>query len=157
MGQGVSAGVSSENKASFSDFKSAVESAPNYDGVSWRGIRLEGSTDDILRKFSDDIGSDLTFDTYSSASASAQTASGFALGRISRKPVMFEMYSNKGKYINSKTAFGSSGGGEHELIFQPNVAFRIKDAYIGQVQIGLRFDKPVFEDTIFVVMEDING
>lgn len=134
----------------FSDFEAAVERAPTYNGVSWRGASARGQTpEEALSHFQNRTGDTFEFDTYTSSSASARIAGEYASQHDT--PVIYETYSSQGHFVDS--AFNQSGFLQ-EVMFSPGSNFVIRDAYMGQI-------RPTFEpgllDAVVVVLEDSHG
>lgn len=139
-----------EVKQRFTEFETAVESAPIYTGTSWRGLSLEGDKDSIMAEYTSNIGKSMVFDTYSSASANVEIAGNFsgAFGSTGNIPVIFEINSNKGHYIAPATQSGhDSPFTEQEVLFQPNTEFKVQNVFIGKYGFGKI-------EAIFVVMGD---
>ncbi len=151
LDRGETEGVSSETKQDFENFKSAVDRAPEYKGVSWRGKRARGGDfDSNLKEFQDHIGDTMNFETHASASGSSEVAGQFArIDDVNRPSILFEIHSKNGKYINSVSPTAFTQDDEFELIFTPDSKFIIKDAFAGKAK-GLREE----QDAIFVVLED---
>lgn len=135
-------------KERFKDFENALDKAPVYNGISWRGVNSPESTDNVLADFKSKIGDTLTFDTFSSASASVGVAGNFSRG-FGPTSVLFETHSSQGKYINSAAKpIGSRN--EFELIFQPQSEFVIRDTYLG----AYNDEDGRQREAIFVILED---
>jgi hypothetical protein len=131
-----------------SHFVDALETAPRHTGWAWRGVSIEGDAQTILDHWQRSVGATVNWDTYSSASLSAETAGGFARVRAGEN-VLFEVYSKSGRYINPATQYAGKQDDEYELIFMPNTTFAVRAVYQG------RFDSwkgP--QDAIIVVLEE---
>ena len=136
----------------FDSFETAVDRAPQYDGVAWRGATDRNqNVDEVLADYQNRVGGTYTNDTYNSYSADAQMAGSFANQHASTgTPVMFETYSNQGRYTNSSSVWNNPGEIESELLMQPGTNFMITDAYIGE----FRTTSGLLSRAVFVIMED---
>ncbi len=135
----------------FESFEATIEDAPKYSGTSWRGIAEFGDQDTILSKYQNS--DELAFDTYSSATASSSIGGQFSKvgGSTKRTPVLFEIYSNEGRYI----ADAVDRNEELEVVFQPGANFNVKDAFIGSYNdIGDTPEETFPQDAVIVRLED---
>ena len=137
--------TSPQEQAAFSAFENEFNTAPQYDGVIWRGATSRQDFDTTLADYQSRVGQGLEFPSYNSSSASYLIAEDFADSSSSSHDspaVMFEMYGNQGRYINSATKWD-----EEEVLLPPNARYTIRDVYV-------RPNTQTGRNMIFVVMDD---
>jgi phage portal protein BeeE len=136
----------SDIQEGYKAFETAFEAAPTYDGPHWRGASSRDDFETTLEMYESNLGGNITFDSYNSASAKYETAEGFStlVAEEHGSPaVMFEMYGSQGKNIRNATAISR----EEEILLPPNAEYTIRDVYTKK-------DPNTDLDVIFVVMED---
>jgi hypothetical protein len=148
LGRGQQLSAFSQGTRTYSHFISGMDSAPSYSGVSWRGVSVEGVGETILDNLLRQVGTSIEWDTWSSASLNAEVAGSFTRGRAD-VPVLFEVYSSQGRYINAASPRAGTRDDELEVVFAPGARFRVHNVFRGAYQspFGDR-------DVIIVQLED---
>lgn len=125
----------------YENFVAGLQTAPNYRGVGWRGIRVYTDEQETLSNFLADVGTTTRWDTWTSNTANPATAEAFSRG--TGTGVVFEIYSPNpyGRWINSVSSYlqdlddegeVDESLNENEFIMAPS-SFRVVNAFKGTV------------------------
>lgn len=100
----------------------AIERAPSYEGTVWRGIDMQGMTQNAIETYwKNRIGTAMQWDGLSSSSLDPGVGAVFS---GSNTGVVFEINGKTGKYIDVISHRRASSP-EYEVIFRPGSQFRV--------------------------------